>query len=111
MELVPWGPGVLFVPPAQWYHQHFNNGKDPARFIRLGGPPGNEKYPVTAEGLTTGTNTMILFRDEDPYVRDLFEKELAAKGAKIAMPSREELSKLEQGGRFLMVPQDQKLGE
>jgi len=111
VEHVPWGPGVLFVPPTQWYHQHFNNGKDPARFIRLGGPPGNEKYPVTAEGLTTGTNTMILFKDEDPYVRDLFEKELAAKGAKIAMPSREELSKMEQGGRFLMVPQDQKIGE
>ena len=54
---------------------------------------------------------MILFKDEDPYVRDLFEKELAAKGAKIAMPSREELSKLEEGGRFLMVPQDQKIGE
>jgi len=77
----------------------------------LGGPPGNDKYGVTAEGLTTGRNTMVLFKDEDPYVRELFAKELAKKGAKIEMPSREELSKMEEGGRFLMVPQDQKIGE
>jgi quercetin dioxygenase-like cupin family protein len=100
-----WGPGVLFVPPTQWYHQHFNNGEDPARFIRLGGPPGNESFPVGAEGLTTGSNTQIPFAEEDHYVRELFEKELAANGAKINMPSREELIKLEKdaGGKFIVL--------
>ncbi len=95
----PWAdstvqPGV--VPPTQWYHQHFNNGKGPARFIRLGGPPGNESFPVTAEGLTTGSNTQIQFKDESPMVRQIFEEQLALTGAKIAMPPREELIRLEE---------------
>jgi quercetin dioxygenase-like cupin family protein len=100
-----WEPGVLFVPPTQWYHQHFNNGKGPARFIRLGGPPGNESFPVTAEGLTTGSNTQIQFKDESPMVRQIFEEQLALTGAKIAMPPREELIRLEKeaGGKFIVL--------
>lgn len=100
-----WEPGVLFVPPTQWYHQHFNNGKDPARFIRLGGPPGNETFPVTAEGLTTGDNTQIQFKDEAPEVREMFQVELTRTGAKMAMPPREELEQMEEeaGGKFIVL--------
>lgn len=105
VELVEWEPGVIFVPPEQWYHQHFNSGKDPARYVRLGAPPGNEVYKVGAVGLSLGTNTRIQFRDEDPYMRDQFEKELAKSGATIGMPSREELIRLEDeaGGGFLQA--------
>jgi quercetin dioxygenase-like cupin family protein len=100
-----WEPGVLFVPPEEWYHQHFNSGTEPARYVRLGAPPGNEVYKVGAVGLALGANTRIQFREEDPYVRNLFEKELAKKGATIQMPSQEELIRLEEeaGGGFLMV--------
>jgi len=99
-----WESGVLFVPPTNWYHQHFNNGVEPARFIRLGSPPGTETHPIGAEGLKSG-NTQLSFKDEDPYVRDLLAQEMIDNGGKIAMPPREELIRLEEeaGGKFIVL--------
>jgi mannose-6-phosphate isomerase-like protein (cupin superfamily) len=99
-----WESGVLFVPPTNWYHQHFNNGTEPARFIRLGSPPGTETHPIGAEGLKSG-NTQLSFKEEDPYVRDLLEQEMIARGGEIAMPPREELIRLEEeaGGKFIVL--------
>ena len=99
-----WESGVLFVPPTNWYHQHFNNGKEPARFIRLGSPPGTESHPIGAEGLKSG-NTQLSFKDEDPYVRELLAQEMAAQGGEIAMPPREVLIRLEEeaGGKFIVL--------
>ena len=99
-----WESGVLFVPPTNWYHQHFNNGTEPARFIRLGSPPGTESHPIGAEGLKSG-NTQLSFKDEDPYVRELLEKEMTDRGGEIAMPPREELIRLEEeaGGKFIVL--------
>ena len=105
VHYLEWEPGVLFVPPEEWYHQHFNSGTEPTRYVRLGAPPGNEVYKVGAVGLTVGGSTRIQFREEDPYLRNLFEKELAKQGATIQMPSHEELVRLEEeaGGGFLMA--------
>ncbi len=99
-----WESGVLFVPPTNWYHQHFNNGTEPARFIRLGSPPGTESHPIGAEGLKSG-NTQLSFKDEDPYVRELLEKEMTDRGGEIAMPPRAELIRLEEeaGGKFIVL--------
>ena len=105
VKRLEWEPGVLFVPPEEWYHQHFNSGTEPARYIRLGAPPGNEVYKIGAVGLAMAANTRIQFRAEDSYVRNLFEEELAKQGATIQMPSHEELIRLEEeaGGGFLMA--------
>ncbi len=107
-----WESGVLFVPPTSWYHQHFNNGKEPARFIRLGSPPGNESYPIGAEGLKSRTNSQLSFKDEDPYVRELLAQEMTANGAAIQMPPREELIRLEEeaGGKFIVLSAEELSG-
>lgn len=106
VKRVNWGTGTMVVPPVQWFHQHFNNGSEPARFIKLGGTPGNELYPMTGRILEGGERFTILFRMEDSYVRTLFEEELAEHDAKIQMPSREELIELEKKSGYgpLTVP-------
>src|SRR5262245_9529711 len=45
---VDWQDGVILIPPNQWYHQHFATGPEPAKFIKLGSIPGNEKYQISA---------------------------------------------------------------
>jgi hypothetical protein len=108
---VDWKTGTIVVPPTLWYHQHFNTGKVPARFIKLGGIPGNEMYPMTTRVLRGGREThMILFRDEDLFVRKTFEEELARNGSEIKMPPIKELIELERAGgeRMLEVPAGQK---
>jgi len=106
IKRVDWKKGIMVIPPIQWFHQHFNNGDQPARFIKLGSSPGNELYPMTTQVLEGGERYTILFRMEDSYVRGLFEKELAKKGDEIQMPPREELIEIERksGDGPLTVP-------
>ena len=95
VKKVDWHKGIMVIPPIQWFHQHFNNGAEPARFIKLGGSPGHELYPMTGNVLEGGQRYTVLFRNEDPYVRTYFLNELAKNNASIAMPPRDELIRME----------------
>jgi hypothetical protein len=73
----PWSEGTIFVPPQNWYHQHFNAGTGEARYLALGPLPqfGGGAY-----------SHQIEYPYEDPWIRERFESEIAKKGLKSLMP-------------------------
>lgn len=87
---VDWKKNSMFVPPDQWFHQHFNVGANPARYLALRW--GSRKYPTTAPLGGKGTDediksggAQIEYRDEDPAIRKLFEEECAKRGVESEM--------------------------
>ncbi len=85
VQLAEWKEGTLLVPPLQWYHQHFNSGKTPARFVKLGGW-NNDLYPFTTTLVSDPGRTDIDYPDEDPKVRQIFAERLTAAGGEFKMP-------------------------
>lgn len=86
-----WQDGSVFTPPAMMFHQHFNTGASPARYL----PPrlGSIKYSL-GEGfgdiskvdkdVKAGGN-QIEYYDENPSIRKMFEEELAKSGTQTRM--------------------------
>jgi quercetin dioxygenase-like cupin family protein len=95
---VDWQEGTVIIPPIQWYHQHFATGPENAKFIKLGtSPNANPRYRVTSGRVMSGGNGhLIPFKEEDPYVRRLFEQEVTKAGAKVLMPPMKELIAVEE---------------
>jgi uncharacterized RmlC-like cupin family protein len=81
---VDWVPGTTFVPEDGMFHQHFNTGAEPARYlaIRWGSrkyrflrPAGRNQDLDVNEG-----GDQIEFRDEDPKVYEIYKAECAEHG-------------------------------
>lgn len=43
---IDWRGGCMFAPPDQMFHQHFNTGTEPTRYMATA--LGNSRYPFTA---------------------------------------------------------------
>lgn len=82
--VVPWQENALFVPPDRWFHQHFNLGDKPARYLAFHPPTQFHGYSERAEDRH---RDQIEYPDEDPWIRQHFEEELAARGLTTDMPS------------------------
>lgn len=85
---VDWRAGSMFSPPEWWYHQHFNTGREPARYLALrrGGSPEHKlRLGMTGGSEETGGD-QIEYEDEDPAIRETYARELAAKGIALRMP-------------------------
>lgn len=78
--VLPWHEGSVFTPPNQWYHQHFNLGADPARYIAFG-PPN-----VLAGRDEDDPKRQLAYAYEEPWIRQKFEEELAKRGLTSLMP-------------------------
>ncbi|HYI89470.1 MAG TPA: cupin domain-containing protein [Beijerinckiaceae bacterium] len=82
-QVYPWEVGTLIVPPNMWFHQHFNSGKTPSRYLAL-------KHEVVsirnAQGVPKAWisrrvgGDQIDYADESSFVREKFTDELAKHG-------------------------------
>ncbi len=88
-----WRPGAVVVPPENWFHQHFNTGPTPARYLALRyssikyRQPGSESRGEGSAVSIKQGGWQIEYEDEDPAIHRLFEAELARHGATCRMRS------------------------
>ena len=78
-----WEVGTMIVPPNMWFHQHFNTGKTPARYLAF-------KHEVVSVRNAQGVpkawisrrigGDQIDYADETQQVRDMFAQALARHG-------------------------------
>ena len=93
-----WKVGTMIVPPNMWFHQHFNTGTVPGRYLAF-------KHEVVsirnAQGVPKAWisrrvgGDQIDYVDEKPIVRKLFAEELAKHGMKSKMDQAYETEKVE----------------
>ena len=79
----PWHEASVLVPPKMWFHQHFNVGAAPARYLALHPP---FQFHGHAEQVADRAKDQIEYPDEEPWIRQKFEEELSKKGVKSLMP-------------------------
>ncbi len=78
-----WQVGSMIVPPNLWFHQHFNTGTTPARYLAF----KHETVSIrNAQGVPKAWisrrvgGDQIDYADETPVVRTMFVQELAKRG-------------------------------
>jgi hypothetical protein len=86
---VDWKEGSIFSPRDGEYHQHFNTGSTPARYLAytFGGlVVNNIRATRGAEVSEREGGSQIEYEDEDPEVYDLFERECVNHGVEVTLP-------------------------
>ena len=92
---IKWTEGSVYCPPANWFHQHFNTGKEPARHLAI--RYGSRLYPLgfkvtlqqDADDVLTDVKqggNLIDYANEDPEIRIRYEAELKQHGIASQMP-------------------------
>lgn len=88
---VDWKPGSLVVPPNQWFHQHFNSGAEPARYLALRWGSWRFRFMrlTDGEGQTYRSvkegGGQIEYEDEDRQIHREFEAAVMKAGATCQM--------------------------
>ena len=85
-----WRHGVVYSPPDQMFHQHFNLSSEPSRYLAL--QMGSVRYPMTqgkkdiwapdgmfAKKIQDG-GMQIEYEDQDPRIHGLWLDELKSTG-------------------------------
>jgi oxalate decarboxylase/phosphoglucose isomerase-like protein (cupin superfamily) len=81
-----WQAGTLIVPPNAWFHQHFNSGPTPARYLAFKhwSPRNAQGVPMSWISTRRG-GTQVDYADEQPLVRRMFAEALARHGLQSRM--------------------------
>ncbi|MGH7844664.1 MAG: cupin domain-containing protein [Candidatus Binatia bacterium] len=74
---IPWHEASAFVPPNKWFHQHFNVGAAPARYLAFHFPKG---FMRDSEKIEDRERDQIEYPREDPIIRKKFADELGKRG-------------------------------
>ncbi|MFB6095926.1 MAG: cupin domain-containing protein [Haloferacaceae archaeon] len=82
---VDWEPYTLFTPPTMFYHQHFNTSEEPARYVVFHGPQQGTGLQRGAAISSDLPENQIEYHQEDPEVRETFQRELDAAGVENQM--------------------------
>jgi mannose-6-phosphate isomerase-like protein (cupin superfamily) len=86
-----WRHGFVFAPPDGMFHQHFNTGPEPARYLAVS--MGSHRYPVLThkvkikqapDASVQEGGSQINYEDQDPRIHAVWLRELAGSG----VPSR-----------------------
>lgn len=85
---LPWRHGIMYTPPFWMYHQHFNTGETPARYLACS--LGSRRYPFlamrrkSAEGAgavsVSKGGRQIEYEEQDPRVHRKFLEALSKTG-------------------------------
>ena len=78
-----WKEGTMIVPPNMWFHQHFNTGTTPARYLafKAEGVSIRNAQGVPKAWISRRVGgDQIDYADESPQVRDTFTQALAQVG-------------------------------
>jgi oxalate decarboxylase/phosphoglucose isomerase-like protein (cupin superfamily) len=77
-----WEVGTLLVPPNAIYHQHFNTGATPGRYLAFkhGGSPRNSQGVLLCFISQRLGGDQLDYADESPAVRTMFAEALARHG-------------------------------
>ena len=82
-----WRHGFVFAPPDGMFHQHFNTGPKPARYLAIS--MGSHRYPVLTHKVKLKQNpdasvqeggSQINYEDQDPRIHAIWLRELAGSG-------------------------------
>jgi mannose-6-phosphate isomerase-like protein (cupin superfamily) len=77
-ERYDWREGTVVSPPAGYWHQHYNTGTEPCRFVAL-----HASTAVNHSG--DGDLEQIDFENEDPVMRAMYNEECAKNGVSVQM--------------------------
>jgi hypothetical protein len=83
-----WKEGSMIVPPNLWYHQHFNTGTTPARYLafKAEGVAIRNAQGVPKAWISKRLGgDQIDYADESPRIRQWFAEALARKGLQSRM--------------------------
>jgi oxalate decarboxylase/phosphoglucose isomerase-like protein (cupin superfamily) len=87
IQRVDWRQGSVVVPPNQWFHQHFNSGAKPARYLAFRWGSWRYRFMrlTDSEGSTYTSvkqgGGQIEYEDENPRVHPEFEEAVRKAGA------------------------------
>lgn len=85
---VDWRENSMFAPPEAWFHQHFNTGPEPARYLALrrGGSVEHKMKIGMSGGEKAEGPDQIEYEYEDPAIYDEFAADLARNGVENRQP-------------------------